>query len=95
MIMSTERKQLEPEDFLFEQVSSTASQGLGHPDLQGAPLSASPPNSNVLNIREAKERVERELIGEALKKTDGNKSGAAKLLGITREGLRKAMKKCA
>ncbi|MDK2956849.1 MAG: hypothetical protein PWQ57_2345 [Desulfovibrionales bacterium] len=37
--------------------------------------------------------VERDLIVKALAQTDGNKTHAAKVLGITREGLRKKMKR--
>ncbi|MFW5836603.1 MAG: helix-turn-helix domain-containing protein, partial [Desulfovibrionaceae bacterium] len=37
--------------------------------------------------------VEREMILKALAQTDGNKTHAAKVLGITREGLRKKMKR--
>ena len=37
------------------------------------------------------QEMERKLILEALDKTDGNKSKAAELLGITREGLRKKL----
>jgi len=46
-----------------------------------------------LNIKSAKEVLEEKLIKMSLKKTKGNKSVAAKLLGLTREGLRKAMQK--
>ena len=48
-------------------------------------LSASRPET--LNLQE----VERHLICEALAQTGGNKSKAAELLGITREGLRKKL----
>ena len=80
MIHSGHRMILEPEDFQFE-VDSSASQTA----------------SNVipLDLRTAKESLEKELIQRALQQTDGNKTQAAKLLGITREGLRKAMKKAA
>ena len=44
-------------------------------------------------LRDAKEEFEQRLIDLALTKTKGNKSQAAKLMGITREGLRKAMLK--
>ena len=37
--------------------------------------------------------IEMEMISEYLEKTGGNKERAAKLLGISREGLRKKMKK--
>lgn len=55
------------------------------------------PGAKILdfNLRRAKELFENDLIQKALQETGGNKSQAAKLLGITREGLRKAMKKSA
>ncbi len=37
--------------------------------------------------------IEMEMISDALEKTNGNKERAAKVLGISREGLRKKMKK--
>ena len=46
-----------------------------------------------LDLRTAKERLERRLIEEALRRTGGNRSAAAKLLGITREALRKKILK--
>ncbi|HAR42695.1 MAG TPA: hypothetical protein DCS07_08735 [Bdellovibrionales bacterium] len=59
--------------------------------------SANPKVADVisLDLRRAKENLEKGLIDRALLQTRGNKSQAAKLLGITREGLRKAMKKVA
>jgi transcriptional regulator with PAS, ATPase and Fis domain len=33
------------------------------------------------------ERIEKEMVHEALKETGGNRSRAANLLGITRQGL--------
>ncbi len=46
-----------------------------------------------LDLRAAKERLERRLITEALRRTGGNRTAAAKLLGITREALRKKLLK--
>ena len=46
-----------------------------------------------LNLKHAKDRIEREVIRQALNETGGNRTEAAKLLGITREGLRRAMLK--
>lgn len=46
-----------------------------------------------LNLRAAKESLEKRLIKEALLKTGGNRTEAAELLGITREALRKKMLK--
>jgi Nif-specific regulatory protein len=47
------------------------------------------------NLKRAKQLFEHRLIEKALAKTGGNKTEAAKLLGITREGLRKALIKTA
>lgn len=44
-----------------------------------------------LDVREGKVAVERELIRRAMEQSRGNKSEAARILGMTREGLRKAM----
>lgn len=52
-----------------------------------------PSGGEVLPLREAKHRAERQAIEAALAHTKGNKAAAAKLLGITREGLRQAMRK--
>lgn len=49
--------------------------------------------SEVIPLREAKLRAERQAIEAALGQTKGNRAAAAKLLGITREGLRLAMRK--
>jgi transcriptional regulator with PAS, ATPase and Fis domain len=46
-----------------------------------------------LSLREAKARAEREAIDAALAYCSGNKAAAARALGLTREGLRKAMLK--
>ena len=52
-----------------------------------------PAQDTGLNLRAAKEQLERRLIKEALKRTGGNRKEAAKLLGITREALRKKLHK--
>lgn len=46
-----------------------------------------------LSIPEQVEQLEKELIGKALMKTGGNKSQAARLLNLTRQGLAQKMKR--
>lgn len=46
-----------------------------------------------LNLRKHRERLERQLLEEALRRTGGRRGEAAKLLGISREALRKKMRK--
>jgi DNA-binding NtrC family response regulator len=41
----------------------------------------------VRNLASAVEEIERELIGSALRKTSGNISETARVLGLTRRGL--------
>ena len=55
---------------------------LEKPEIQSAPL-----DSSVLTLRERLETVEREEIVRALRASRGNRSIAAKTLGITRNGL--------
>lgn len=45
------------------------------------------------DLRKAKERLENELIARTLRKTGNHKGQTADTLGITREGLRKALKR--
>jgi Nif-specific regulatory protein len=92
MILSGTRRVLEPKDFPLDAGAHASgpgtelvptSQGNGHGMGQVIDL----------NLRRAKQLFEQKLIEKALERTDGNKTEAAKLLGITREGLRKAMMK--
>ena len=46
-----------------------------------------------LDVRGRKDQLERELVREALGKTRGNQTQAAKLLGLSRFGLHKLMKR--
>ncbi len=39
------------------------------------------------------DELERELIAQALERTDGNKTGAARLLGLSRDTLRYRLEK--
>ncbi len=83
IIVSGERNILEPQDFQFE----GARRGQSEPALASPPLP-----TRDLNLRKAKHELEKQLIQEALRQSDGNKTKAALKLGITREGLRKALK---
>lgn len=46
-----------------------------------------------LNLREAIDRVERELIDQALKRSNGNRTEAAALLGLNRTTLVEKLRK--
>lgn len=84
LITSGSRPVLEPTDFSLEEGASAASQG-------GDPLEQLGAKS--LELKEVRACVDREAIRRALVKCEGNKTEAAKLLGLTREGLRLAMRK--
>jgi Nif-specific regulatory protein len=45
------------------------------------------PEENPTTIQEATARVERKMVEDALRKTGGNRSQAARILGLTRQGL--------
>ena len=45
------------------------------------------------SLKETVQRIEINMIKDALQKTDGNKEKASKLLGITRQGLFKKIKR--
>ncbi|OFZ20416.1 MAG: hypothetical protein A2X94_08355 [Bdellovibrionales bacterium GWB1_55_8] len=83
VIHSAEKQTLEPGDFNMESLLG------GHEEL----VRLTSPGPVNFDIRSAKEQLEADLIERALAETKGNKSQAARLLGITREGLRKAMNK--
>jgi DNA-binding NtrC family response regulator len=64
------------------------------PDLTAVPSTSGIPATpkavraaSVRNLASAVEEIERELIGSALKKTSGNISETARVLGLTRRGL--------
>jgi hydrogenase-4 transcriptional activator len=63
------------------------------PDLTALPSTSGPPPNTaarataVRNLASAVEEIERELIGSALRKTSGNISETARVLGLTRRGL--------
>jgi len=49
---------------------------------------------NEQTLKKAVAKVERQVIAAALKKTSGNQTKAAKMLGLSRFGLRKKMDRC-
>jgi Nif-specific regulatory protein len=44
-------------------------------------------DENETTLQEATARIERQMVMQALRKTGGNRSQAAKILGLTRQGL--------
>jgi transcriptional regulator with PAS, ATPase and Fis domain len=42
---------------------------------------------NGMTLHDATERMERQMVTRALRDTDGNRSKAARILGLTRQGL--------
>jgi transcriptional regulator with PAS, ATPase and Fis domain len=42
---------------------------------------------NGMTLRDATERMELQMVTKALRDTDGNRSKAARILGLTRQGL--------
>lgn len=84
LITSGSRAVLEPLDFNFEDslYSFASNEDVEHS-----------PDGKVLNLREARQRMERELIRKALGRASGNKTKAAKLLGLSREGFRQLLRK--
>jgi serine/threonine-protein kinase PknK len=61
------------------------------PRLQGKPQMGAPVND--LNVRARVDQLETELVRTALDKTRGNQTRAAELLGLSRFGLQKMMKR--
>jgi transcriptional regulator with GAF, ATPase, and Fis domain len=54
---------------------------------------APPPREHGLNVRRRMDALERGLVREALERTQGNQTQAAKLLGLSRFGLQKMIKR--
>jgi DNA-binding NtrC family response regulator len=54
---------------------------------------AAPDSDDDLTLKRRVERLERTLVAEALQRTGGNQSQAAKLLGLSRFGLQKKMQR--
>ena len=82
MIISGDRAEIYPSDLMLPTDGSAK-----------VAVAATQPLEDDLNLKLAKTRLEKRMIEAALIKTNQNKSRAAKLLGLTREGLRKAMQK--
>jgi DNA-binding NtrC family response regulator len=55
--------------------------------VQNPPPASAPPGTERLTLREAVARLERQMITRALEETDGNRSEAARRLGIARAQL--------
>jgi transcriptional regulator with PAS, ATPase and Fis domain len=82
MIMSGDRQEIQIRDLILPTDAAPTN----------TESSEREPDSD-LNLKHAKAKLEKRLIAIALAKTNQNKSQAAKLLGLTREGLRQAMLK--
>jgi serine/threonine-protein kinase PknK len=61
------------------------------PRVQGQPQTGAPVND--LNVRARVDQLETQLVRTALDKTHGNQTRAAELLGLSRFGLQKMMKR--
>jgi transcriptional regulator with PAS, ATPase and Fis domain len=48
---------------------------------------ASSEKAGQLKLKDATQRLERKMVSDALKQSDGNRSKAARILGLTRQGL--------
>lgn len=81
LITSGARPVLEPTDFIFEENSPAPGETdpLAQIGVKG------------FDLKEARAHFDRELIRRALHQCNGNKTEAAKLLGLSREGLRLAL----
>jgi two-component system NtrC family response regulator len=53
----------------------------------GSPTAGAPPAGEFISLRDARERAERQAVDAAVRKSEGNLSTAAKLLGISRPTL--------
>ncbi len=61
------------------------------PELAGEGAAA--PRETGLHVRRRIDQLERNLVTEAMERTGGNQTQAAKLLGLSRFGLQKMMKR--
>jgi len=84
IITSGSRPILEPTDFSFDE-NILAIRSNGDPLAQLGIAT--------LDLKDARTHIDREIIRRALDQCKGNKTEAAKLLGLSREGLRLAMQK--
>ena len=62
------------EEYLSERIKGAADQKVGSDEIP-------------TTIQEATARVERKMVADALRRTGGNRTQAARILGITRQGL--------
>lgn len=76
-------------------VLSDDSIGLEQLSLEVRELGASESLANVLNVKTRIDALETELVKAALTRTDGNQTRAAELLGLSRFGLQKMMRRLA
>ncbi len=65
------------------------------PEIVEQASAAAPPGSNDLSLPSRVRELERVMIRDALERTGGNRAKAAELLGITRQGLHKKLKRYA
>ncbi len=91
LISSGNRDQVEPKDFHLGSVG-VAPQPISETN-DGNVLEFPYNAPGAMNLREARDQFEQKFIAMALEQAKGNKTQAAKLLGLSREGLRKAMGK--
>ncbi|MBI4640920.1 MAG: sigma 54-interacting transcriptional regulator [Candidatus Tectomicrobia bacterium] len=82
VILADPNSMIEKED-LSEEIRKLAS--------EEDPVTVESPKSGANSLRKVVEEIETHMIIDALKKTRGNKNKAARLLDLSREGLRKKM----
>jgi transcriptional regulator of acetoin/glycerol metabolism len=63
------------------------------PHIATAPPVPTPSTRDSLEIKPRVEELERALVEEAMRQTNGNQTAAAKLLGLSRYGLQKKLKR--
>ena len=63
------------------------------PHIASAPPASAPRTDDSLELKPQVEELERALVEEALRRTGGNQTAAAKLLGLSRYGLQKKLKR--
>lgn len=87
-ILSGDKKELSAEDFELhkrDEFNLDQNEGQNHVEVSIDP--------NITNLKEVKDLIERKHISKILEQTGGNKTKACELLDISREGLRKALKR--
>ncbi|MGE0614718.1 MAG: sigma 54-interacting transcriptional regulator [Bacteriovoracia bacterium] len=91
IILSGDRDVLSPQDFQLEPTTPASMVSIGASGSEGEASEES--MGEVTTLKAAKDEAEKKAVRIALAKTQGNKSHAAKLLGLSREGLRKVLEK--